>query len=70
MAGGPDNPLVQFGGGVLATVVQSLVMVPVEVIRQRQMIQTSGEGSYTVCSYPCFIVPCTVLYSFLNHGCS
>jgi hypothetical protein len=38
----------QFGGGVLATLVQSSVMVPVEVIRQRQMIQTGGEGSYTV----------------------
>lgn len=48
IAGGPENPLVQFGGGVLATIVQSTVMVPVEVVRQRQMIQSAGEGSYTV----------------------
>lgn len=48
IAGGPDNPLTQFGGGVLATLVQSSLMVPVEVIRQRQMIQTGGEGAYTV----------------------
>lgn len=47
LPGGPDNPLTQFGGGVLATLVQSSLMVPVEVIRQRQMIQTGGEGAYT-----------------------
>lgn len=56
IAGGPENPLVQFGGGVLATVVQSTVMVPVEVIRQRQMIQTAGEGSYTVCIFNTVLV--------------
>jgi hypothetical protein len=40
--------MVHFVGGLLATLVQSTVMVPVEVVRQRQMVQTSGEGSYTV----------------------
>ncbi len=40
--------MVHFVGGLLATLVQSTVMVPVEVIRQRQMVQTGGEGSYTV----------------------
>jgi hypothetical protein len=47
-AGGRDSPVVQFGGGVLASLVQSTVTVPVEVVRQRQMVQTAGEGSYTV----------------------
>lgn len=37
---------------MLATLVQSSVMVPVEVVRQRQMIQTGGEGSYTVATIP------------------
>jgi len=46
--GGESNPMVHFVGGLLATLVQSTVMVPVEVVRQRQMVQTSGEGSYTV----------------------
>lgn len=44
--GGDTNPVVHFGGGVVATLVQSSVTVPVEVIRQRQMVQTSGAGSY------------------------
>jgi hypothetical protein len=47
LPGGESNPMVHFVGGLLATLVQSTVMVPVEVIRQRQMVQTSGEGSYT-----------------------
>lgn len=47
-AGGRDSPVVQFGGGVMASLVQSTVTVPMEVVRQRQMVQTSGEGSYTV----------------------
>ncbi|XP_024535125.1 mitochondrial substrate carrier family protein E-like [Selaginella moellendorffii] len=44
--GGQDNPVVQFGGGLAATLVQSLINVPVEIIRQRQMVQRAGEGSY------------------------
>lgn len=47
LPGGPDNPVTQFAGGVLATLVQSSVMVPTEVVRQRQQIQTKGEGAYT-----------------------
>ena len=46
--GGHDSPVVQFGGGILASLVQSTETVPVEVIRQRQMVQTTGEGTYTV----------------------
>eukprot|EP00249_Psilotum_nudum_P029082 c39297_g1_i1 orf=326-1261(+) len=44
--GGENNSLVHFCGGLLATLVQSSVTVPVEVIRQRQMVQTSGTGAY------------------------
>ncbi|BBN16303.1 hypothetical protein MPTK1_7g05190 [Marchantia polymorpha subsp. ruderalis] len=48
LPGGEENPLVHFCGGVIATLVQSSVMVPTEVIRQRQMVQTTGgEGAYT-----------------------
>ncbi|KAG0558748.1 hypothetical protein KC19_10G051000 [Ceratodon purpureus] len=47
LPGGHDSPVVQFAGGILASLVQSTVTVPVEVIRQRQMVQTAGEGSYT-----------------------
>jgi hypothetical protein len=47
-AGGQDSPFVQFGGGILATSMSSIVSVPVEVIRQRQMVQTASEGSYMV----------------------
>ena len=57
VAGGTDNPVTQFAGGVLATLVQSTVMVPVEVIRQRQMIQTGGDGAYTV-----------ITQSYMNHN--
>lgn len=46
LPGGHDNPVAQFSGGVLAALVQSTVTVPVEVMRQRQMVQTAGEGSY------------------------
>lgn len=51
-AGGQDSPVAQFGGGILATSVSSIVSVPVEVIRQRQMVQTACEGSYMVRSQP------------------
>lgn len=54
-AGGKDNPVTQFAGGVLATLVQSSVMVPTEVVRQRQQIQTTGEGSYTVLTHRMFL---------------
>ncbi|KAL2613289.1 hypothetical protein R1flu_024981 [Riccia fluitans] len=47
LPGGEENPLVHFCGGVLATLVQSSVTVPTEIVRQRQMVQTSGgEGAY------------------------
>jgi hypothetical protein len=39
---------VQFVGGIAATLTQSLVMVPLEVVRQRQQVQTavqSGGGA-------------------------
>ncbi|CAM6106937.1 unnamed protein product [Calypogeia fissa] len=47
LPGGQDNPLTQFFGGAISTLVQSSVMVPTEVIRQRQMVQTAQEGAYT-----------------------
>ena len=43
-----DNPFVQFGGGILDTCMSSIEFVPVEVIRQWQMVQTASEGSYMV----------------------
>ncbi|KAH6558844.1 hypothetical protein KP509_1Z042400 [Ceratopteris richardii] len=46
LPGGENNPVVHFCGGVIATFVQSSVTVPVEVIRQRQMVQRSGGDSY------------------------
>ncbi|KAI5063556.1 hypothetical protein GOP47_0022103 [Adiantum capillus-veneris] len=46
LPGGKENPVVHFCGGVIATLVQSSVTVPVEVIRQRQMVQRSGGDSY------------------------
>ncbi|KAJ7564855.1 hypothetical protein O6H91_02G036600 [Diphasiastrum complanatum] len=46
LPGGHDNPLVHFTGGLVATLFQSLINVPVEVIRQRQMVQTGGKGAY------------------------
>lgn len=46
LPGGENNPIVHFCGGVIATVVQSSVTVPIEVIRQRQMVQRSGANSY------------------------
>eukprot|EP00246_Nothoceros_aenigmaticus_P014726 TRINITY_DN5795_c0_g2_i1.p1 TRINITY_DN5795_c0_g2~~TRINITY_DN5795_c0_g2_i1.p1 ORF type:complete len:309 (-),score=36.37 TRINITY_DN5795_c0_g2_i1:384-1310(-) len=45
--GGDQNPLVHFGGGLVATLVQSTIMVPSEIVRQRQMVQITGAGSYT-----------------------
>jgi len=51
-AGGQDNHMVQFGSGIIATFVQAIVAVPVEVIRQRQMVQTACEGSYMVRPQP------------------
>ena len=51
-AGGDDNPLVHVGGGVIASLAGSVLGVPIEVIRQRQMVQTAGEGSYTVRFHP------------------
>lgn len=51
-AGGQERPVVQFGGGILASLGASIIDVPVEVIRQRQMVQTASEGSYTVRSQP------------------
>lgn len=48
LPGGADNPLVHFSGGVIATLVQSSVMVPLEVLRTRQMVQQStSHGAYT-----------------------
>lgn len=47
-AGGEDSHVVQFLSGIIATFAQSIVAVPVEVIRQRQMVQTTCEGSYMV----------------------
>lgn len=46
LPGGQDNHVVQFGSGIIATFAQSIVAVPVEVIRQRQMVQTACAGSY------------------------
>ena len=39
--GDADAPSVQLAGGVVATLTQSLVMVPLEVVRQRQQVQTA-----------------------------
>lgn len=45
--GDPDAASTQFLGGVVATVTQSLVMTPLEVVRQRQQVQTAGAaGAY------------------------
>ncbi|KAG0622558.1 hypothetical protein M758_3G106800 [Ceratodon purpureus] len=46
LPGGEDSPVVQFGGGMFATSVSSIVAVPVEVIRQRQMVQSACAGAY------------------------
>eukprot|EP00897_Mesotaenium_endlicherianum_P007363 jgi/Mesen1/6655/ME000340S05817 len=47
LPGGANNPAVHFAGGILATLVQSSVMVPLEVIRTRQMVQSkAAEGAY------------------------
>jgi hypothetical protein len=40
--------MTQFAGGVVATVAQSLAMVPLEVVRQRQQVQTNTSGAYQV----------------------
>ena len=47
-AGGQDSPLAHFGGGVISSLISSMVSVPIDIIRQRQMVQTSSEGSYKV----------------------
>ncbi|XP_024543461.1 mitochondrial substrate carrier family protein E-like [Selaginella moellendorffii] len=44
--GGQENPVVHFCGGLFATLVQSLVSVPLEVVRQRQMVHTAGQPAY------------------------
>ena len=42
-----DSPAVEFCGGIVATLGQSLLMVPLEVVRQRQQVQMVGrEGVY------------------------
>lgn len=47
-AGSEESPVTQFAGGVVATVAQSLAMVPLEVVRQRQQVQTNTSGAYQV----------------------
>eukprot|EP00898_Chlorokybus_atmophyticus_P007165 jgi/Chlat1/744/Chrsp104S00023 len=47
LPGGHESAMAQFCGGVVATVAQSLLMVPLEVVRQRQMVQTRAQaGAY------------------------
>lgn len=42
--GDADSPAVQFVGGIAATLTQSIVMVPLEVVRQRQQTSACGVG--------------------------
>ena len=52
--GDAESPSVQFLGGIAATLTQSLVMVPLEVVRQRQQVQTavqSGGGAGGAAGY-------------------
>lgn len=46
LPGDEDSAKVQFFGGIVATLGQSLLMVPLEVVRQRQQVQTGTEGAY------------------------
>ena len=43
--GDPDSPAVQFAGGIVATLTQSIAMVPLEVVRQRQQVQTAADAA-------------------------
>jgi hypothetical protein len=43
--GDAERPSVQFVGGIVATFTQSLVMVPLEVVRQRQQTALGGSSS-------------------------
>ena len=44
-SGDPDSPTVQLVGGIVATLTQSIAMVPLEVVRQRQQVQSVADAA-------------------------